>query len=72
METAVLVWNGTSVTGNTDIQSFLEKLPPSEHQIISLDAQPLHGKFQFLYTYHLMIIVRCLFIQRRQLRGKVL
>lgn len=46
METAVLVWNGSSVTGNSDIQAFLEKLPASEHQIISLDAQPLHGNFQ--------------------------
>lgn len=44
METAVLVWNGTSITGNAEIQTFLEKLPPSDHQIMSLDAQPLHGK----------------------------
>ena len=43
METAVLVWNGSSVTGNTEIQAFLEKLPSSEHTIVSLDAQPIHG-----------------------------
>lgn len=46
METAVLVWNGSSVSGNTEIQAFLEKLPTSEHQIVSLDAQPLHGKYK--------------------------
>ncbi|KAK4008260.1 NTF2-related export protein 1 [Daphnia magna] len=42
METAVLVWNGNSVSGNMQIQSFLEKLPASDHQIVSLDAQPIH------------------------------
>ncbi len=41
METAILVWNGTSVAGSTDIQKFLEKLPSSEHNITSLDAQPI-------------------------------
>lgn len=43
METAVLVWNGNSVIGNMQIQSFLEKLPASDHQVVSLDAQPIHG-----------------------------
>lgn len=44
MDTAILLWNGNPVRGNTDIQAYLEKLPVSEHQIISLDAQPLYGK----------------------------
>jgi len=43
MDTAVLVWNGTSVFGCSEIQQFLEKLPSSEHHVISLDAQPMHG-----------------------------
>ncbi|XP_046651063.1 NTF2-related export protein 1-like [Daphnia pulicaria] len=44
MDTAVLVWNGSSVAGNMVIQAFLEKLPVSDHQIISLDAQPVHDE----------------------------
>lgn len=43
MDTAVLVWNGTSVFGCSEVQQFLEKLPSSEHHVISLDAQPMHG-----------------------------
>jgi NTF2-related export protein 1/2 len=46
MDTAVLVWNGSSVAGNMVIQAFLEKLPVSDHQIISLDAQPVHGMLE--------------------------
>jgi len=52
METAVLVWNGNSVSGHLVIQAFLEKLPASDHQIVSLDAQPVHGilkHFEFLF-----------------------
>lgn len=45
MDTAVLVWNGTSVVGCAEIQQFLEKLPSSEHHVMSLDAQPLHGTY---------------------------
>ncbi|XP_046452224.1 NTF2-related export protein 1-like [Daphnia pulex] len=44
MDTAVLVWNGSSVAGNMVIQAFLEKLPVSDHQIVSLDAQPVHDE----------------------------
>ncbi|EFX71857.1 hypothetical protein DAPPUDRAFT_308659 [Daphnia pulex] len=44
MDTAVLVWNGSSVSGNLVIQAFLEKLPVSDHQIVSLDAQPVHDE----------------------------
>lgn len=40
-------WNGTPVMGCTEIQKFLEKLPPSTHIISSLDSQPLHGKNSF-------------------------
>merc|ERR1712071_656841 len=42
METAVLVWNGNSITGNEEIQKYLEKLPASEHTLLSLDTQPIH------------------------------
>ena len=43
MDTGLLIWNGNSVMGCMEIQQFLEKLPASEHHIVSLDAQPMHG-----------------------------
>jgi len=42
METAVLVWNGNPVTGNEEIQKYLEKLPASEHTLLSVDTQPIY------------------------------
>ena len=59
METAVLIWNGNSVSGNQEIQSFLEKLPASDHQIVSLDAQPIHGMFKNYIL--IMAIIQTLF-----------
>ncbi|XP_064610042.1 NTF2-related export protein 1-like [Liolophura sinensis] len=41
MDTAVLVWNGNSITGSTEIVKFFENLPSSEHVPETLDCQPL-------------------------------
>jgi NTF2-related export protein 1/2 len=59
MDTAVLVWNGSSVAGNMVIQAFLEKLPVSDHQIVSLDAQPVHGMlkhFEFFFNVNYIFL----------------
>jgi len=48
METAVLVWNGNPVTGNEEIQKYLEKLPASEHTLLSVDTQPIYGTHIYL------------------------
>ena len=39
--TAVLSWNGNKVEGADAIQRFLLALPSSEHDMTSLDAQPV-------------------------------
>lgn len=44
METANLIWNGNGISGNDNIQKFCTDLPPSEHTITTLDAQPIIGK----------------------------
>ncbi|KAL6261427.1 NTF2-related export protein [Pogonomyrmex barbatus] len=41
MDTATLIWNGNGVTGKDNIQKFWTDLPPSEHTIHTLDAQPI-------------------------------
>lgn len=41
MSNGLLVFNGNGVTGDTEIASYLQKLPPAEHQITTLDAQPI-------------------------------
>lgn len=48
METAVLVWNGNPINGNEEIQKYLEKLPSSEHTLLSVDTQPIYGKNLYL------------------------
>lgn len=35
------VWNGNGTTGKEEIQKFFQGLPPSEHTITTLDAQPV-------------------------------
>ncbi|XP_069130823.1 NTF2-related export protein 2-like isoform X3 [Argopecten irradians] len=41
MDSATLIWNGTTVNGLEKILKFFETLPTSEHSIDSLDCQPL-------------------------------
>ncbi|XP_069164002.1 NTF2-related export protein 2 isoform X1 [Procambarus clarkii] len=41
LEDGKLVWNGTAVDGNVNIQKFYEDLPTSFHIITCLDSQPV-------------------------------
>ncbi|XP_074640722.1 NTF2-related export protein 1-like [Tubulanus polymorphus] len=41
MDTASLTWNGNSVTGISNILTFYDTLPSSEHTVESLDAHPI-------------------------------
>ncbi|KAI4503519.1 hypothetical protein M0802_000922 [Mischocyttarus mexicanus] len=43
MDTASLSWNGNGVDKKDNIQKFFTDLPPSEHSIVTLDAQPIIG-----------------------------
>ncbi|XP_020297625.1 NTF2-related export protein-like [Pseudomyrmex gracilis] len=43
MEAANLIWNGNGVSGKENIQKFWTDLPPSEHNVTTLDAQPIIG-----------------------------
>ena len=47
LETATASWNGNKVDGSADIQKFyLDKLPKTEHNVTSLDAQPVGAAFR--------------------------
>ncbi|XP_018327201.1 NTF2-related export protein [Agrilus planipennis] len=39
LDTGLLVWNGNGVAGNERIQKFFMELPPTDHTVITLDAQ---------------------------------
>ncbi|XP_056643394.1 NTF2-related export protein [Diorhabda carinulata] len=41
MDTGLLSWNGNGVTGNENILKFMIDLPPTDHEISTLDAQPI-------------------------------
>ncbi|XP_060521119.1 NTF2-related export protein [Cylas formicarius] len=41
LETGLLSWNGNGIKGNDRIQKFLMELPPSDHNTVTLDAQPV-------------------------------
>ncbi|XP_014608528.1 PREDICTED: NTF2-related export protein isoform X1 [Polistes canadensis] len=41
MDAATLIWNGNGVENKENIQKFWTDLPPSEHTIVTLDAQPV-------------------------------
>lgn len=43
LDTASLIWNGNGVEGKDSIQKFWTDLPPSEHTVFTLDAQPITG-----------------------------
>ncbi|XP_045502986.1 NTF2-related export protein [Colias croceus] len=45
LDTGLLVWNGNGINGNTKIQKFLLELPPSNHYVKTLDAQPVAENF---------------------------
>lgn len=40
-DSATLLWNGNSVTGQAAISQYLNKLPSSEHKVETLDAQSM-------------------------------
>ena len=46
LDTATASWNGNKIDGAADIQKFyLDKLPKTDHQVHSLDAQPVASAF---------------------------
>lgn len=47
IDSSTLIWNGNGVTGKDNIQKFWMDLPPSEHTIQILDAQPITGKYNY-------------------------
>mmetsp|Transcript_50299 Transcript_50299/g.126249 ORF Transcript_50299/g.126249 Transcript_50299/m.126249 type:complete len:134 (-) Transcript_50299:491-892(-) len=40
-DTSVMIWNGIATKGKEPLLLFLEKLPPTQHTILSFDAQPI-------------------------------
>ena len=44
LDNGLLSWNGNGITGNNQIQKFYINLPSSDHSVVTLDAQPIHGK----------------------------
>lgn len=40
-DTSFVVWNGHPKTGSTEIASFYQSLPISEHRVTCFDAQPM-------------------------------
>ena len=47
MDSAILNWNGNPVTGNEEIQKYLEKFPSSEYTVLCVDTQPIYGTEYF-------------------------
>lgn len=43
LETGLLAWNGNGVTGSENILKFMIDLPPTDHVVTTLDAQPILG-----------------------------
>jgi NTF2-related export protein 1/2 len=41
MDNGLLVWNGNGITGNDNIQKYLQELPASDHSMTTIDAQPI-------------------------------
>lgn len=44
LENGILVWNGNGISGTERIQKFYLELPPTDHSITTLDAQPVLGE----------------------------
>lgn len=49
LDTGLLAWNGNGVTGNENILKFMIDLPPTDHVVTTLDAQPILGKFLCIF-----------------------
>ncbi|XP_019878504.1 NTF2-related export protein [Aethina tumida] len=41
LDTGLFSYNGNGASGNEMIQKFVIELPPSEHMVVTLDAQPI-------------------------------
>ena len=41
MDTGLLVWNGNGKKGKEFIEKFFQELPSTEHNLTTLDAQPI-------------------------------
>lgn len=41
MDNGTYVWNGNAAVGKENIQKFYQELPPSEHNYMTVDAQPI-------------------------------
>ncbi|XP_030766115.1 NTF2-related export protein [Sitophilus oryzae] len=41
LNTGILSWNGNGIKGNEQIEKFIIELPPSDHALTTLDAQPV-------------------------------
>lgn len=41
MDTALLVYNGNGFSGNDAIAKFIAEMPPTEHNLTTIDAQPI-------------------------------
>ncbi|KAJ8971905.1 hypothetical protein NQ317_010975 [Molorchus minor] len=55
LDTGLLAWNGNGVTGSENIQKFIIDLPPSDHSVITLDAQPILGNVLTSLLHYLII-----------------
>ncbi len=53
---ASMVWNGNPSVGQSDIDAFLNRLPPSEHEIKSLDAQTVPGESNAAIEERILIL----------------
>ena len=42
---SMMLWNGNAFTGSSEISSFYQTLPPSKHVLLSVDCQPVPGKY---------------------------
>lgn len=42
---SLLLWNGNPYMGSSEISSFYQTLPPSEHVLHTVDCQPVPGKY---------------------------
>lgn len=67
MDTATLIWNGNGIEGKDNIQKFWTDLPPSDHSVFTLDAQPITGKYLYIYISILSFCSMYAFIKEKYL-----
>lgn len=41
LDTGILVWNGNEAVGKDTIQKYYQDLPASDHNLVTVDAQPI-------------------------------